>query len=213
MASLTDQFISTSYVSLLQVGLSALPTGGIETVYDGYGNASSLSIGQTNKGATITGSLTSGNLVLPALDAITTLLDYIFPVGSVFLSVDNTNPQIRFGGNWEQIAQGKFLVGVGTGTDDNNISKTFVAEGNSGEYSHTLTVDEIPAHAHDIKTLKVSIADDNAGSTGYLGSSSRYLKDSGVTPNPSLEVLEEGGDSPHENTPPSYGVYMWRRLG
>ena len=37
-----------------------------------------------------------------------------YPVGAIYLSINNTNPGVLFGGTWEQIAQGRTLVGVDT---------------------------------------------------------------------------------------------------
>lgn len=210
--ALTDQFISDAYVATLQSGLSALPSDGVSEMYDGLGNKSSLSLGQDGNGATITGSLTSGNLVFPSLSSITNFIDFIYPVGSVFLSADQVNPSVRFGGAWQQISQGRFLAGVGEGEDENNKKKTITEGNNVGEYEHTLTENEMAKHTHQIKTLRVSAGDDNAGSTGYLGSSPRLLRFSGVTPNPSLENLTTGNDEPHNITPPGFGVYVWQRI-
>ena len=48
-----------------------------------------------------------------------------YPVGSIYLSVVNTNPSTWFGGTWEQIAKGRTLVGVDTNdTDFNTVEKT-----------------------------------------------------------------------------------------
>lgn len=48
-----------------------------------------------------------------------------FPVGSIYLSVLNTNPSKWFGGEWEQIAKGRTLVGVDTSdTDFDEVQKT-----------------------------------------------------------------------------------------
>lgn len=48
-----------------------------------------------------------------------------YPVGSIYLSVNDTNPSQWFGGKWEQIAKGRTLVGVDTSdTDFNTVKKT-----------------------------------------------------------------------------------------
>lgn len=41
------------------------------------------------------------------------LFNLIYPVGSIYLSVNSTNPSILFGGTWEQI-QDKFLLSAGS---------------------------------------------------------------------------------------------------
>lgn len=48
-----------------------------------------------------------------------------FPIGSVYISVVNTNPSTWFGGTWVQFGQGKTLVGVNTSdTDFKTVKKT-----------------------------------------------------------------------------------------
>lgn len=39
-------------------------------------------------------------------------VDTIYPIGSIYLSVTDTNPSTLFGGVWEQISKGRTLVGV-----------------------------------------------------------------------------------------------------
>lgn len=68
-----------------------------------------------------------------------------YPVGSIYLSVVNTNPSKWFGGTWEQIAKGRTLVGVDTSqTEFNTVKKT------GGAKTHKLTVNQIPSHNHNI---------------------------------------------------------------
>lgn len=48
-----------------------------------------------------------------------------YPIGAIYLSIDSTNPTKLFGGTWEQIAQGRTLVGVDTSDADfNTVKKT-----------------------------------------------------------------------------------------
>lgn len=47
-----------------------------------------------------------------------------YPVGSIYLSVNTTNPSRWFGGTWEQISKGRTLVGVDIDdTDFNTVKK------------------------------------------------------------------------------------------
>lgn len=62
-----------------------------------------------------------------------------YPVGSIYLSVNDTNPSKWFGGTWEQIAKGRTLVGVDTSqTEFNTVKKTggskYLQKHNHGEY-------------------------------------------------------------------------------
>lgn len=79
----------------------------------------------------------------------------MYPVGSIYISVNATNPSELFGGTWEQI-RGRFLVG--TGSNDANTTdflgpewagRVNVPTGElGGESMHTLTVDQMPSHTH-----------------------------------------------------------------
>lgn len=62
----------------------------------------------------------------------------IYPVGSIYLSVNNVNPSTFIGGTWTLIKD-KFLLGAGD---------TYTAGSTGGEATHTLTVAEMPSHTH-----------------------------------------------------------------
>lgn len=51
-----------------------------------------------------------------------TFLNTVYPVGSIYISMNETNPGTLFGGTWERIS-GRFLIGCGgTGSGANNIN-------------------------------------------------------------------------------------------
>lgn len=119
-----------------------------------------------------------------------------YPVGSIYLSVNNTNPSKWFGGTWEQIAKGRTLVGVDTGDADfNTVKKT------GGKKTHTLTVNEIPSHNHTQK-----------GELRY-GNTNWWIGGTGGT---TIEVgdyatTNTGGSQPHNNLQPYFTCYIWCR--
>lgn len=75
-------------------------------------------------------------------ELINTTLDSIYPVGSVYISLTDTNPGTYLKGTWEQFAQGRTLVGVGSGSDGSN-TQTFDVNDTGGEYKHLLTKKEL----------------------------------------------------------------------
>ena len=77
--------------------------------------------------------------------------DLIYPIGAIYISVSATNPAILFGGKWEAI-NSRFLIGTGTATGEGGETYNFTVGTVGGEYSHKLTLTEIPAHKHQIKT-------------------------------------------------------------
>lgn len=64
------------------------------------------------------------------------LLDVIYPVGSIYQSMSATSPSSTIGGTWTQLKT--FLYGSTT------------ANQTGGEATHTLTVNEMPSHTHDM---------------------------------------------------------------
>ena len=73
------------------------------------------------------------------------LLDLIYPVGAIYMSVKNTNPGTLFGGTWTAWGSGRVPVGVNT--SDSNFNS---AEKTGGASTVTLTTKQIPSHTHHI---------------------------------------------------------------
>jgi len=126
------------------------------------------------------------------------IIDIIYPIGSVYISVNSTNPQSLFGGTWVQL-QNRFLLGAGS---------SYSNGATGGESSHTLTINEMPSHNH------------------YSSSTSRYLLSTEMNPNAAgdigaatgtkdwkwtTNVTPQGGGQAHNNMPPYLVVNMWKR--
>lgn len=128
---------------------------------------------------------------------IDTILSRIYPVGSIYLSVDSTSPESIFGGTWEPIPTGKMLLSAGDG---------YAVESTGGEAEHTLTVDELPSHSHDmiIKNTNENGRTDEANNSGS-GSS-------GFENFATWHTKTTGGGKAHNNLPPYLAVYMWKRI-
>lgn len=131
---------------------------------------------------------------------LSSLWDQIYPVGSIYITVNATNPSVLFGGTWEQL-KGKFLVGVDSSdTDFETSGKT------GGEKTHTLTVDEMPKHTHNLKTGGKT----NAWKAPNYALCYQYQEESVFS---STEGIGIAGDSQaHNNLPPYMTVYMWKRI-
>ena len=142
-------------------------------------------------------------------NAKTDILDQIYPVGSIYLTLSENNPASMFGGTWQAFGQGRMLVGAGTDTDDNGVEATFEANDSGGEYVHTLTADEIPAHSHGINWNQSSFE-----ATGF------GLEAGGAFTDRAIVLVDApraggtnaaGGGQAHDNMPPYLAVYMWLR--
>lgn len=209
MESLENQFISDDYVELLHVA-TPLSSGELKIVYDGIGNAASIAIGLSGAGLSVYGPLTAGNIIYPTANTPTSLLNFFFPVNSIQFTAININPGVSMGGIWNRIAEGKFIVSVGTGTDSIGITSAFNAGNNRGEYAHTLTVAEMPAHSHPVTLVQSSVGDDNAPGNNF-GTSNRLVRPNGGTAL-SVRLENTGGGRSHNNVPPSFGLYCWQRI-
>ena len=131
------------------------------------------------------------------------LVDLIYPVGTYYETSDtNFNPNDSWGGTWSLETDGTVLVSKSntTGSKFNDVIGTIV-----GEETHTLTIDEMPAHNHDI------YVDKNTGLTGqnnfyplnFIQVASNYV-DKNV-------CSTSGGNQPHNNVQPSKIVNRWHR--
>lgn len=141
------------------------------------------------------------------------VLDNVYPVGSIYMNVNSTNPGTLFGGTWEQI-QGKFLLGM---------SSSYPAGSQGGEAEHTLTTSEIPLHSHDIgqagntsKLLPTNIAVSDSSQSQYVttleGGNSGYYKSSVAWDGRIMTRSQTSPyDQPHNNMPPYLSVYIWKR--
>lgn len=148
------------------------------------------------------------------------LLNAVYPVGSIYISVSETSPNTLFGGTWERLKD-RFLLAAGD---------SYAAGAAGGEAAHTLTVNEMPNHGHAVHVW------DDAGTTGnayyysgttkkthtgarlYNGTASSWVA-SGSTASAAQEGRGDvsggtelvGGSAAHNNMPPYLAVYMWKR--
>lgn len=75
-------------------------------------------------------------------ELINTTINSIYPVGSVYISLTSTNPGTYLKGTWQQFAQGRTLIGVGSGDDGEN-TQSFTVNNTGGKYKHSLTKKEL----------------------------------------------------------------------
>lgn len=77
------------------------------------------------------------------------ILDIVYPVGTILEFDSDTNPNsIMHGQTWVEWGQGRVVIGAGSGTDGNNVTKTYTRGGTGGYYDIRLTEDQIPSHNH-----------------------------------------------------------------
>ena len=128
------------------------------------------------------------------------LLD-VYPVGSIYMSVNNVNPSTLFGGTWQLWGSGRVPVCVDTSqTEFNTVEKT------GGEKTHKLTVAESASHSHGFQGGSALFTQKDQGIKG-LGPGGFWVEGVGSIPNTSTA----GGNQPHNNLQPYITCYMWKR--
>ena len=128
------------------------------------------------------------------------LLDMVYPVGSIYLSVSGTDPQTLFGGTWARL-EDVFLLAAGA---------KHAAGSTGGEESHILTEAEIAPHQHAMAYGPESSASSTGFSYGIAaGSATNSAGGRGYAAN--LGTFGAGGGQPHNNMPPYLAVYTWKR--
>lgn len=127
------------------------------------------------------------------IDELATQMDSVitrlYPVGSIYLSVNNINPSTIFGGTWVQLKD-RFLLGAGD---------TYTAGDTGGEAEHTLTAGELPP-----------------GVLGVFSSNPDFMKElNGMSQGSGFGWLGRNNNGapvePVTNMPPYLVVYMWQR--
>ena len=144
------------------------------------------------------------------------LIDMIYPVGSIYMSVNNVSPGSFLGGTWERL-EDKFLLGA---------SDTYPAGTEGGKAKVTLTTDQMPSHTHTISssgdhTHTGYYRDDISSTDGtkqVLCTSTNSNVAGDTTGNATTSSgahthtpASTGGGEAHENMPPYLAVYMWQR--
>lgn len=114
-----------------------------------------------------------------------------YPIGSIYISINSTNPSTLFGGTWEQIKD-RFLLACGS---------TYKNGTTGGEATHKLTINEMPEHNHIENYVGVNWKQDGASGTYCVSSALEPYRVTGNT----------GGSQAHNNMPPYLAVYMWKR--
>ncbi len=155
------------------------------------------------------------NAIRPDPDGCATLdlieddgwVNFIYPVGSIYMSVNNVEPSTLFGGSWERIKD-RFLLSCGD---------TYSANTTGGEAEHTLTVEEMPSHTHQICGEDLWVMTTKGGTYRKHGIATGGTIDNVLTNAEEVGRADNladatGNGKPHNNMPPYLAVYMWKRI-
>lgn len=127
---------------------------------------------------------------------VNNIVNLIYPVGSIYISVNSTNPSILFGGTWEQI-NGKMIIGYDpTDSDFNTLGAT------GGSKTHTQTIKELASHTHTIGYANYKTSISTSGQQIYTN----------VADNISSKATKSSGSSePMNIMNPYYVANIWKR--
>ena len=191
-----------------------------------------------------------GNMISPvtSFDSVFTstgggikeaLLDYIYPVGSIYMSANNVNPGTFLGGTWTQITD-KFLLAAGStytaGNTGGSATKTIAKENipnytlYSANHSHTFTGSSssftasgtlykdglvvVAATANGGPNWKYRLEGANGLSTYtnyYTMSVSGSVTAKGTNSSTPITVTSGGSGTAMDIMPPYEVVYTWKR--
>jgi len=165
------------------------------------------------------------------------IIDIIYPVGSVYTTTGNQNPnQLWAGTTWERYAAGRVLVGAGSYAE-NGVTYTYTNGATGGEVKHQLTADEMPSHGHNASSSTAYLTSSfsvvrrggSQGSVPYgngiVSSAGNFNANNGkgdsddwgttyqinATHAHTITIDKSGGNGLHENRQPYTVVSFWRR--
>lgn len=173
------KFSSATPGKLISVTVTNMSTGKSYTIFE-LGNQNRISL-QSGENLSNTG-----------------LLDYIYPVGSIYMSVNSNNPGMVFGGSWVPWGTGRVPVGVDTGDGSfNTVEKT------GGEKTHKLTTNEMPSHGHQ---TNITLGNRTQSGSGIWAAAPGEVDSTWVG-----YAGGVGGSAAHNNLQPYITCYMWKR--
>lgn len=115
-----------------------------------------------------------------------TLLNFCYPIGSLYWSSKSTDPSTLFGGTWTQIKD-RFVWAKG---DNDTVNAT------GGAKTVTLTVNQIPSHTHTFTGSEVTTGGSSATNTGSESSHTHsYSHTHGYTPSGKIASTSGGTDN------------------
>lgn len=132
----------------------------------------------------------------------------IYPIGSIYMCVNDINPSEVFGGTWVQIKD-RFLLAAGDIYNNGATggSATHTPSGTVG--GHTLTLDEIPSHNHQYSSY-LNYYSALTGESAYVAAKDET----------NFNTTSVGGGQAHSHTftgtsqntmPPYLAVKVWKR--
>ena len=151
------------------------------------------------------------------------LFDLIYPIGSIYLTVSDTNPSTLFCGTWVRWGKGRAIVGEDSSDSDFTPVEYTYGSKNFQKHSHCVTINESTGLNGTLSFKTYSSATAGEGSIF-----TQTWSDSGVTPsgtskdkNVKIDVnvnhkhtgtIDEHGTGTCGNLQPYIVCYTWKRI-
>ena len=167
-----------------------------------YSSSDKSSLGYGSSGQTL---MSDGTNCYWGTPPATINFDDIYPVGSIYMSVNSTDPGTLFGGTWEQI-EDKFLLAAGS---------TYSAGKSGGTSTHSHNLDQ----AYSTAFAKFNAIGSTMWYSRYTGMPNAYSTTSKITASSyqnttvsHSDAIGLGGSTQVvSNMPPYLTVYVWKR--
>lgn len=156
-----------------------------------------------------------------------TILDTIYPIGSIYMSTNSTDPGSFLGGSWAPIKD-RFLLAAGdkyaAGSEDG------LAMHSHTTAVHTLTVDEMPSHTHMLNinsdNSEPFLPNGNINTLSVINNMGAFSKNGVICDRNPVVISARtintytGGSASHSHgitgasssMPPYLTVYVWKRI-
>ncbi|MCI6090650.1 MAG: hypothetical protein MR695_08805 [Solobacterium sp.] len=135
-----------------------------------------------------------------------TLFNLCYPVGSIYMSVNDVNPSTLFGGTWEKIKD-RFLLASGD---------TYTTGNTGGEAAHTHDIGRMVASMYPIGDCFKYEYDGGDSTTQYTANYKNTIPN-GISENISENIgggiaIKGTPTQPSNNMPPYIAVNIWKRV-
>lgn len=142
-------------------------------------------------------------------------INSIYPIGSVYISLTETNPGAYLKGSWEEFGQGRTLIGEGTGDDGSN-TMNFTAGSTGGSYEHDHTYGiKLNDYYSNISNLSLRNSDGSWQGGVNDGNRNAYVNRSCQEDNKEINSNTfkiEANTSNSRTMHPYITVYFWKRV-
>ena len=148
------------------------------------------------------------------------VLDTYYPIGKIYITVGEEDPNESIGGEWIRFASGRTLIGV----DTSDIKFTMVEQiGGSNRHNHQFMIGYHPFYGvlsgddanmieiYDLTNKKwvTGNQDDSLDATGYTNSAIQYKS---ITISRGVKYSVAAHTSQDSSLSPYITVFMWKRI-